>query len=266
MKQRRVLAIAAHPDDIEFMMAGTLLELRAAGYEVHYLNIADGSCGSHVENAERTRARRAREARAAARILGARHHPSLVQDLGIYYEPRLLRRITAIVRKVAPSIVLTHSPEDYMEDHTNTARLVATAVFARGMPNYRSNPRVAAMDGDVTLYHALPHGLRDAMARSVIPESFVDVSGVHAVKLSALAAHKSQQRWLTETQGMSSYITDMETMSRAVGKMSRKFRLAEGWRRHNALGFCSEDADPIRAALGPKYLLNLRYSRGSRHT
>ncbi len=261
MKGRSVLAVAAHPDDIEFMMAGTLLELKGVGYEVHYLNIADGSCGSHVESAARTRVRRAREARAAARILGARHHPSLAEDLGIFYEPRLLRRIAAIVRMVRPSIVLTHSLEDYMEDHTNTARLVTTAVFARGMPNYRTQPRKAAMDGDVTLYHALPHGLRDTMGRRVIPEGFVDVSDVHAAKLSALAAHGSQQEWLTETQGMSSYLADMEAMSREVGRMSRKFALAEGWRRHNPLGFCVPGADPMREALGVKYLRNSTYLR-----
>ncbi|MBP7141831.1 MAG: PIG-L family deacetylase [Opitutaceae bacterium] len=265
MKQRRVLAIAAHPDDIEFMMAGTLLELQVAGYAIHYLNVADGSCGSLVETAARTRTRRAREARTAARLLGARYHASLVQDLGIYYEPGLMRRIAAIVRKVAPSIVLTHSLEDYMEDHTNTARLVSTAVFARGMPNYRTQPRVAAIEGDVTLYHALPHGLRDAMGRRVMPEAFVDVSAVHPAKLAALAAHKSQQQWLTETQGMSSYLVDMEKISREVGRMSRKFKLAEGWRRHNPLGFCPVDADPLRETLGQKYLWNPAYSRGNRH-
>ena len=43
---RRVLAVAAHPDDVEFLMAGTLLRLKAAGYAIHMLNIASGSCGS----------------------------------------------------------------------------------------------------------------------------------------------------------------------------------------------------------------------------
>ncbi|MBE7536944.1 MAG: PIG-L family deacetylase [Opitutaceae bacterium] len=262
MNAPRVLAIAAHPDDIEFMMAGTLLELQAAGYEAHYLNVADGSCGSHAESAVRTRKRRAGEARAAARILGARHHPSLARDVEIFYEPRLLRRIAAVVRMVAPSIVLTHSPEDYMEDHTNTARLAATALFVRGMPNYRTQPPRTAIDGNVTIYHALPHGLRDAMGRLVIPESYVDVKAVHALKLDALAAHKSQQQWLTETQGMSSYLASMEAMSREVGRMSGRFRLAEGWRRHNPLGFCPAGADPMRDALGRKHLLNRGYPRG----
>ena len=42
------LAIAAHPDDIEFVMAGTLLQLREAGWEIHYFNLSSGNMGSTV--------------------------------------------------------------------------------------------------------------------------------------------------------------------------------------------------------------------------
>ena len=44
MKTKHAFAIAAHPDDIEFQMAGTLILLQRAGYEIHYMNIANGSC------------------------------------------------------------------------------------------------------------------------------------------------------------------------------------------------------------------------------
>ncbi len=132
----RVLAIAAHPDDIEFHMAGTLILLGRAGYELHYMNIANGSCGTtQYSRGEIIRIRRA-EAQAAAASIGAIFHESLTDDLAIFYEPTLLARVAATVREVAPEIVLTHSPADYMEDHQNAARLAATAAFARGMPNY----------------------------------------------------------------------------------------------------------------------------------
>jgi LmbE family N-acetylglucosaminyl deacetylase len=64
---------------------------------------------------------------AVAGILGAVFHDSLADDLCIFYEERLLRRLAAVVRRVRPRIVLTHSPDDYMEDHMNTARLAAHA-------------------------------------------------------------------------------------------------------------------------------------------
>src|SRR5205814_1697250 len=100
-----------------------------------------------------TRAIRRREAERAARVLGAHFHPSLTDDLEIFYEIRTLRRLAAILREVQPSIVLTHSPQDYMEDHTNACRLAVTASFSRCMPNFRTIPPRAAAGGDVTIYH-----------------------------------------------------------------------------------------------------------------
>lgn len=261
MSRRAAIAIAAHPDDIEFMMAGTLVLLREAGWETHYLNLADGSCGSMEHSASRTRAIRRGEAQAAARILGARWHPSLARDVEIFYDDRTLRQLAAIVREVRPTVVLTHAPQDYMEDHMNTSRLAVTATFVRGMPNYRTKPRRPVFAGDATVYHALPHGLRDGLGRRVLPESFVDVSVVHATKLAALRAHESQQGWLDATQKLSSYLQAMENTAREVGTMSRKFQYAEGWRRHNPLGLCAPDADPLRDALGKRYRLNPNYAK-----
>lgn len=254
-------AIAAHPDDIEFMMAGTLLLLRAAGWETHYMNVADGSCGSLKHGAARTRAIRRREAQEAARVLGARFHPSLARDVEVFYELKLIRRLAAVVREVKPAIVLTHSPQDYMEDHMNTSRLAVTASFVRGMPNFETQPRRAAFGGDTTVYHALPHGLRDGLNRRVQPESFVDVTSVHETKLAALAAHRSQQSWLDASQKMSSYLKAMEDTAREVGAMSGRCALAEGWRRHSPLGFCAPDADPLRDALGKNHHPNAAYAR-----
>lgn len=261
MSRPVAFAIAAHPDDIEFMMAGTLLLLRAAGWETHYLNVADGSCGSMKHSAARTRAIRRGEAQAAAKVLGATFHPSLTRDVEITYDVKLLRRLAAIVRDVRPTILLTHAPQDYMEDHMITSRLAVTAAFVRGMPNFVTQPRRPIFAGDTTVYHALPHGLRDGLNRRVAPESFVDVTSVHETKLAALAEHRSQQGWLDATQKMNSYLAAMAATAREVGKMSRRFKLAEGWRRHNPLGLCAPAADPLRDALGKRYYLNRSYAK-----
>ena len=134
------MAIAAHPDDIEFLMAGTLRRLAERGWQTHYLTLANGSCGSLTLGPSATARLRATEARAAARILGARFHPSLTPDCTILYGMPLLRRVAAIVRAVAPRVLLVPSPQDYMEDHTETCRLAVTAAFVRGMPNFRTTP------------------------------------------------------------------------------------------------------------------------------
>ena len=247
-------AVGAHPDDIEFYMAGTLLLLKQAGFEIHYLTVASGNCGSVQHNAMTTRRIRRKESERAAQLLGAHYHPSLTDDLEIFYELKTLRRLAAIVRDVKPSIVLTHSPQDYMEDHTNTCRLAVTASFARGMPNFKTTPGRSAISGDVTVYHAMPHGLCDALRQPIIPDAFVNTASTHSRKREALAAHESQKAWLDASQGMGSYLQAMDEFSLSVGKMSAQFRHAEGWRRHLHLGFCAIDSDPLRDALGKNFV------------
>ncbi len=255
------IAIAAHPDDIEFVMGGTLLLLKAAGYETHYLNVSSGNCGSVKYSPARTAAIRRQEAREAAKILGAHYHASLAHDLEILYDVKTLRRLAAVVREVQPKIVLTHSPQDYMEDHMNTCRLAVTAAFTRGMPNFKTIPGTAVSNQEVTVYHALPHGLRDGLRRRMVAGGFVNTTSVQEVKMSSLAAHRSQQDWLDVSQGMNSYLKAMDDMSLAVGRMSRKFKHAEGWRRHLHLGFSSVEMDPLREVLGKNYLVNRSYER-----
>jgi len=261
MQNKVAIAIGAHPDDIEFYMAGTLLQLKKAGYEIHYLTLANGSCGSVQYNASTTSSIRGTEARAAAKILGAHFHPSLTNDLEILYKLDLLRLLAAIIREVKPGILLTHSPQDYMEDHMNTSRLAVTAAFTRGMPNFKTAPTRPTADYDVTVYHAMTMGLRDQLRRRMIPGAFVNTTPVHKLQLEALAAHKSQQNWLDVSQGLSSYLLAAEDNWLAVGRLSKKFKYAEGWRRHLHCGYCAPEADPLADALGENYLINQAYER-----
>ncbi len=250
------IAIAAHPDDIEFVMTGTLLLLKQAGWEIHYFNLSTGNCGSVRYSAKKTRQLRLAEAKRAAKILGAHFHPPIADDLEIFYDIKLLRRVAAVVRDAKPSIVLTHSTQDYMEDHMSTARLAVTAAFARGMRNFMTIPKRTAVEGDVTVYHAMPHGSCDGMRHPVVPELFVNTTSVQDTKLAALAEHRSQHEWLDVSQGINSYLRKMEETSRSLGRMSRRFTHAEGWRRHSHLGFCGEAVDPLRAALGKNAYLS----------
>jgi LmbE family N-acetylglucosaminyl deacetylase len=250
------MAIAAHPDDIEFLMAGTLRLLFEAGWQTHYMTVANGSCGSLTRGPAATARMRAREARAGARELGATFHPSLVADATIIYAVPLLRRLAAVIRAVRPRILLVPSPQDYMEDHTETSRLAVTAAFVRGMPNFRTSPSRRAIDGPVTIYHAMPHGLKDPLGGTIVPGAFVDTTSVHEVKRKALARHRSQGGFLADTQHMASYLRVMEDMSLEVGRMSGRFEHAEGWRRHLHLGLCEAEDDPLGDALSTGYGLH----------
>ena len=93
---RTVFAIGAHPDDIEFLMAGTLLLLREQGYEIHVMHLANGSCGTAQHDIETITRIRMGEAKEAAEILGAIYHSSLVEDLQLFYQAEMLSRVGSI--------------------------------------------------------------------------------------------------------------------------------------------------------------------------
>ena len=250
------IAIAAHPDDIEFVMAGTLLHLRDAGWEIHCFNLSNGNMGSTVMTAAQTARKRRAEARAAAEAMGAHWHPPICSDLCIFYTEENIRRVCAAVREAAPRVILTHALQDYMEDHMITARLAVTGAFARGIPNWRSVPPRRPVLEPCVIYHAMPHGQRTPTRRRVLPEAYVDTTAVHERKRAALACHASQKEWLDKTQGMDSYLRTMDEFSTRLGKQTRRFLHAEGWTRHLHPGFSDEKDDPLREVLGKRYLVN----------
>ena len=243
------LAIFAHPDDIEYFGAGTLILLKKAGFETHYFNLSTGNCGSVEMGAEETRRVRLAEAQSAASILGAHFHHPICDDLEIFYDLPTLRLVAGVVRQVKPSIILTHPPQDYMEDHTNTCRLAVTAAFCRGMPNYPTQPPTPVTSQSVTLYHAQPYSHHDPLGKLIYPEYYVDVGGLQQRKQEMLALHVSQKQWLDESQGLDSYLKTMTSLDQQLGSMSDRYSHAEGWRRHLHLGFCDATDDPLLDAL-----------------
>ena len=247
------LAVAAHPDDVEFWMAGTMLLLQKAGWELHYMNLSSGSLGSTVMTVAQTKTARRKEAREAARLLGATWHPPISNDMEILYSLPLLRKLAAVMREVRPTVVLTHPPQDYMEDHTETCRLAVSAAFTMGFPNYVTVPARPPVHQPVTVYHCMPHTLHDPLGQPVAAGAWVDTTSVIDQKTAALAAHNSQRLWLDETQGMDSYTRTMQEFSLEAGRRSGCFQHAEGWRKHLHAGFCSSEADPLATALGDLY-------------
>jgi len=261
---KRAFAIACHPDFIEFMMAGTLIKLRDAGYEIHYMNVANGSLGTNRYDYETIVPMRRQEAIEAAKMMGAHFHESLCDDLEVYYQKELLEKLVPVVREVAPEIVLTHGSYDYMEDHINTGRLAVSAAFCRGMTNFKCNPPHPAIDCSVTVYHSMPHSLSDQLRRPLIPGLFVDISSTIPLKRKTLACHRSQKEWLDVSQGNDAYLNDMEERCRYFGELSKSYKFAEGWIRHSHVGFCSPNADPIIAALGNDAHINEEFEKTTR--
>ncbi len=256
-KEMKVLAIGAHPDDIEFMMGGTLLLLKKAGAVIYFWNLADGVCGTtrlskkDIVNTRRDEAIHAAEVCGAVDVL-----PPIAEDLMLLYDEECIRKTAAGIRKVRPDIILAPSPDDYMEDHQNASRLAVTGAFARRMKNFDTIPQENIINNEITLYHALPYGLRDGMGNRVHPQFFVDIADVIDEKERVLEKHRSQKEWLDVSQGLNAYLENMKEMSAEVGKMSCQFDYAEGWRRHLHLGLCGKDRSPLEDILVDSLTLN----------
>src|SRR5437588_8487780 len=125
-----VLSVLAHPDDAEFLCAGTMTRLvREHGWRAVIATMTPGDCGSAEHTSEEiARIRRGEGAAAGARV-GGDYHCVEERDLLITYSEPAIGKVTNLLRTVRPRVVLTHSPDDYMVDHEMTSRLVRAAAF-----------------------------------------------------------------------------------------------------------------------------------------
>src|SRR5438552_9646271 len=149
-----ILSVLAHPDDAEFLCAGTLIRLGSGGWELHIASMTPGDCGSaELPPEEISRVRRAEGAAAAAQA-GGRYHCLEERDLLITYNERALERVTRLLRAVRPRLVLTHSPADYMLDHEVTSTLARAAAFGAPVPNFfRDREQGRALEQIPHLYY-----------------------------------------------------------------------------------------------------------------
>ena len=251
MEKPRALAVGAQPAHLAATMGGTLALLHDAGVEVHWLALADGAAAAPGKTrAEAVRRRRA-ESEAACEIIDAVRHESLAQDTEIAYARHFLPRLCALVREINPAIVLLPDPHDLTEDAVGVARLMDAATFVKGAGNVRTAPRRKPVGGDVTLYHALPVGLCDPLRRRVFAQVYVDVASVMDRKRRMLACFS----------GPGDGHKRLDETSREIGRASRRFTFAEGWRRHGRLGFSIEEADPLAQVLGDKATADPAYEK-----
>jgi LmbE family N-acetylglucosaminyl deacetylase len=208
MSSTRVLAIGAHPDDVEIICSGTLLLLAEAGCEIHVASLTAGDCGSATLPPDDIARVRLEEARRASASIGASYHCLQFRDLAIFDDEASNRRVTACVREVDPRIVFTHPPADYISDHETTSRLVRNACFAAPVRNYDTSmvSPAAATATIPYLFYAHPIEGIDIHGREVQPRLFVDISGVIDRKLAMLAHHESQREWLRAHHGLDEYL------------------------------------------------------------
>ncbi|HWI56350.1 MAG TPA: PIG-L family deacetylase, partial [Bacillota bacterium] len=149
----KVLAAFAHPDDIEMLCAGTLRLLVERGWELRCVTLTGGDLGATSGTRDQIRATRLAEAQRAATRLGGSYACAGLEDLAIHYCPEQLAAVTEQLRRFSPDMVLTHSPDCYLLDHEEAARLVRAACFAAPIPLY-STASDSTQNGVPALYYA----------------------------------------------------------------------------------------------------------------
>ncbi|MEI6169201.1 MAG: PIG-L deacetylase family protein [bacterium] len=215
---KRVLAFGCHPDDIEFMAAGTLALLAERGYEIHLATMTGGEVGSPTLSREAIKTKRLGEAAASAKVLNGIYHYAGGCDLEVEYNSFYRKAATKIIREVNPELVFTLPPMDYMADHEQTSRLVQNAAYIASVPLYACGTASPPTAKAPYLYYWNAIGLKDAFGRPLPMNMGVDVSSVMGLKEKMLACHESQREWLA-AMGWDSYLKVMQDWSCEQGRL-----------------------------------------------
>jgi N-acetylglucosamine malate deacetylase 1 len=225
----RVLAIHAHPDDVEILAGGTLALLADAGHEITIVTFTPGDCGSRDLGPEETSALRRREAANSAARIGAQYRCLEFRDLCVFSDEPSRRRVVEALRQARPDVILTASPVDYLCDHEAASALVRDGCFAAPIRNYHTES--PPIDAIPHLYFMDPIGGMDRHDRFVCPDFVVDVSATFHRKREMLAEHASQREWLREHHGVDEYLDAMERWTRDCGALA-DVDYGEGFRQY----------------------------------
>lgn len=217
----RVLAVGAHPDDLEILCGGTLARYVQQGHDVVMCHASRGDRGSFEHTSEEIASIRDGEAKRAAEICGAEHATLGLSDGEVNAsDPEQRRLMVDLVRDSRPDVIITHAPGDYMSDHNEVSRLVFDCSFHATLPLFETGKPHHSL---VTpLYY-----MDTVMGLGFQPTEFVDVSGVIETKAAMLEAHATQLTWLRDHDGVD-VVEQMKAATRFRG-LQCGVRYAEGF-------------------------------------
>ncbi len=228
-----VVAIMAHPDDIEIHLGGILCLLKDRGWELHFVTVCQGDVGSATLSPSEIAAVRRSEAQRAAEIAGATYDCLGVGDLRLTFDPGVKGGLVGCLRRYQAGAVLTHAAKDYMADHELTAALAREACFAAPAPNWPNPDRESwpPLPRLPELYHADPTAQIDGEGKFVPMPIVIDISSVIDRKAELLRCHESQREWLRRQHGEDDYLESMRRWARLRGHQIG-VAYGEGLRQH----------------------------------
>lgn len=231
----KVLAVGSHPDDLEISCAGTLAKLKRSGHEVVLCHACDGDKGHFNIPPEELAPMRRQEARNAGAVIDCEVIALGLKDCEVSAEDQMVRRtFVDLIRSVRPDAVITHTPNDYMLDHSEVSKLVFDTTLVATVPSFKTE--LPAAPKVPSLYY-----MDNLSGIDFQPTMYIDITETMEIKLSMLSCHQSQLVWLKEHDNV-----DILDFTLTLGKMrgiQAGCTYAEGliqrmvWARPNAVRF-----------------------------
>ena len=206
----RILAIGAHPDDLEFQCGGTLALLAQQGHSVTMAIATDGGIGhpSATCRSEVAEVRRIEAAKSAS-LIGADLIWMGLEDEWLFNDRQTRTAFIDAYRQARPDFVISHTTTDYHPDHNVTGQVAMDARMPASIRLLETR-----LPPTPTIAHFF---MMDNQAGvDFVPDVYVDISAVHELKAEMLRCHASQQGWLDHFFGME-YVSAMEMKDRQRG-------------------------------------------------
>ncbi len=236
-----ILAIGAHPDDVELGCSGTIITEIRNGKKVGIADLTQGELGTRG-----TAKTRAQEAADAARILGVEVRENLKLPDGFFENnPENQLKLIRVIRKYQPEIVLANAPEDRHPDHGRAAKLIANASFFAGLR------KIETKDDNGQVQEAwrpkyVFHYIQD---RYIEPSFVVDISAVFEERMKAISAYTTQfyTNKIEEDDTPQSYISTPEFLESVIARarmMGKRIgvKFGEGFVTEKVIGIRDFDA------------------------
>jgi N-acetylglucosamine malate deacetylase 1 len=175
-----ILAVFAHPDDMELCVGGTLLKMKSLGYRTGALDITRGEMGTRG-----TPEGRAEEAENAAQILRIDIRENLeLPDGNVFLTDEYRIKLVRVLRRLKPKVILTHQTDDPHPDHNHIVGIVRESARLSSMQKY---------DGDYGQERIrVPMVAHNIFSYRIVPSFVVDISEFLKEKMEAISAYKSQ--------------------------------------------------------------------------
>ena len=219
----KIMAFGAHPDDVEFLCAGTLAKYAQAGHQIAIAISTNGEVGSPTLPKGEIAAVREREARSSAEIIGARFFWLGYPDEFLFNTGEARLHYIDVIRQFRPDIILCPDKDaDYHPDHTTTGQIIWDTHVMVTVPNIETQTPPCEKIPEIVFTDT-------AAGVNFQPEFYVDITGQWDTKAAMIACHQSQETWLVKQYGVSC-VEFGQTQARFRG-FQAGCRFAEGFRK-----------------------------------